>query len=432
MKKISSRAIAVLMIAALVIGGLGYFITSYLSDGRRWALYFANANSGSSGEVFDRNGVTLARFDATENSFSPDWLTRISCYHVTGDYWNRTGTGVLTRFWNDILDYSPFTGTTHGEAKSFTLNIDSRLNIAAFEELGANRRGCVMIMNYRTGELLCMASSPSLDPASADADPAEGAYLNRGISASFVPGSVFKLITAAAAIETVPNMYDRTFLCEGAYTIAGVEIKCTGDHGTQTFEEAMANSCNCAFAQIAVKIGQENMIKYVTDYGFLDKHGIDGIETAAGSYPLEFVGDPELAWSCIGQSTDLICPFSMLRFVAAVANDGMLCEPTLIHSDEAPAATRLVKADTADKLRQMMSFNVSYHYGPENFPGLALCAKTGTAELGDGTSHAWLTGFLDDEEHPYAFVVLVEQGGSGLAVAGDVASKVLQKAVNFD
>ena len=432
MKKISSRAIAVLILAALVIGGLGYFISSYIDEGRDWALYFATANSGSSGEVLDRNGVTLARFDATESTFSPDWLTRISCYHVTGDYWNRTGTGVLTRFWEDILDYDLFTGTTRSEARSFTLNIDSALNIAAFDALKANRRGCVLIMNYKTGELLCMVSSPSLDPLSADAelDPSEGAYLNRGLSASFVPGSVFKLVTAAAAIETVPNMYDRTFLCEGACTIAGVEIKCTGDHGTQTFEEAMANSCNCAFAQIAVKIGQENMIKYVTDLGFLDKHSIDGIETAAGNYPLEFVGDPELAWSCIGQSVDLVCPFSMLRYVAAIANDGVLCEPTLIHSEEEPQKTRLLNADTADKLKQMMSFNVSYHYGTDTFPGLRMCAKTGTAELGDGTSHAWFTGFLDDEEHPYAFVVLIEQGGSGLTVAGDAANKILQKAVN--
>lgn len=432
MKKISSRSIAVLMIAALVIGGLGFFITRYIDDGRDWALAFAKANSGSSGDVLDRNGVTLAHFDAAESTFSPDWLTRISCYHVTGDYWNRTGTGVLTRFWDDILDYDFFTGTTVSEARSFTLNIDSKLNIAAFDALKANRRGCVLVMNYKTGELLCMVSTPSVDPIIADIDPPEGAYLNRGLSATFVPGSVFKLVTAAAAIETVPNIYDRTFLCEGAYTIAGVEIKCTGDHGTQTFEEAMANSCNCAFAQIAVKIGQENMIKYVSDYGFLDRHSIDGIDTVAGRYPLEFVGDPELAWSCIGQSTDLVCPFSMLRFVAAIANGGLLCEPTLIHSDAEPATTRLIKADTADRLRQMMSFNVSYHYGTENFPGLKLCAKTGTAELGDGTSHAWFTGFLDDEEHPYAFVVLIEQGGSGLTVAGDVANKVLQKAVNFD
>lgn len=429
MKRISSRAICVLFIAALVIGGLGLFVSRYLTDGRKWALSFANANSGSSGEVFDRNGVTLARFDATQNSFSPDWLTRISCYHVTGDYWNRTGTGVLSRFWNDILDYSPFTGTTHGEAKSFTLNIDSRLNITAFEALGATRKGAALVVNYKTGELLCMVSSPSVDPLSADNDPPDGAYFNRGISLSFVPGSVFKLVTAAAAIETVPSMFERTFLCEGVYEIAGVEISCTGEHGTQTFREAMANSCNCAFAQIAVKIGHENMIKYVTDYGFLDTHSLDGITTVAGSYPTEFIGDPELAWSCIGQSTDLICPFSMLRFVSAVANGGMLCEPTLIRSDEAVESVRLVNADTAESLRQMMSFNVSEHYGEENFPGLKLCAKTGTAELGDGTSHAWFTGFLDDEEHPYAFVVLVERGGGGLSVAGEVANKILQEAV---
>lgn len=429
MKKINSRAVSVLLIAALVIGGLCVFVSRYLSEGRGWALYFANANSGSSGEVFDRNGVLLARFDATENSFSPDWLTRISCYHVTGDYWNRTGTGVLTRFWNDILDYSPFTGTTHGQAKSFTLNIDSRLNIAAFDALGANRRGAVMMMNYKTGELLCMVSSPSVDPVSADADPAEGSYINRCISSAFVPGSVFKLITAAAAIETVPNMFDRTFLCEGAYTIAGVEIKCTGDHGTQTFREAMANSCNCAFAQIAVKIGQDNMIKYVSDYGFLDKHKLDGIDTAAGSYPLEFIGDPELAWSCIGQSTDLICPYSLLRFVAAVANGGVLPEPALIHTEETGSSTRLINADTADRLREMMLFNVSEHYGEDSFPGLKPGAKTGTAELGDGTSHSWFTGFLDDEEHPYAFVVLIEQGGGGLSVAGEAANKILQTAV---
>ena len=125
----------------------------------------------------------------------------------------------------------------------------------------------------------------------------------------------------------------------------------------------------------------------------------------------------------------MMCPFSMLRFVSAVANGGMLCEPRLIHSEDAPETVRLVNADTADKLSQMMSFNVSYHYGQENFPGLRLCAKTGTAELGDGTSHAWFTGFLDDEEHPYAFVVLVERGGGGLSVAGEAANKILQAAV---
>lgn len=429
MKKITNRALSVLIIAALVIGGIGYYIARYIESGRDWALYFSSANSGVSGELFDRNGRLLARFNATENSFSPDWLTRVSNYHVTGDYWGRTGTGVLTRFGAELVDYSLLTGTTHGEDKNYTLNIDSKLNAAAFEALGANRRGAVLIMDYTTGEILCMVSSPSVDPAEANAEPQDGAYINRCISAAFTPGSIFKLITAAAAIETVPDMFDRTFFCDGVYDVAGVEINCTGVHGTQTFEEALANSCNCAFAQIAVKVGFENMLQYVSDYGFTSSHSLDGIDTKRGTYLTEFPGDPELAWSGIGQSVDLVCPFSMLRFVAAIANGGMLVEPRLIRSDTEPEKVQLVRPETAERLREMMSFNVSYHYGTENFPDLDICAKTGTAELGDGTSHSWFTGFLNDTEHPYAFIVLIEQGGGGLTNAGAVANKILQKAV---
>ena len=75
-----------------------------------------------------------------------------------------------------------------------------------------------------------------------------------------------------------------------------------------------------------------------------------------------------------------------------------------------------------------MSYNVVSNYGgEESFPGLKLCAKTGTAELGNGYSHAWFVGFLDDEEHPYAFVTMVEKGGGGLSVAGQTTNKILQE-----
>ena len=90
----------------------------------------------------------------------------------------------------------------------------------------------------------------------------------------------------------------------------------------------------------------------------------------------------------------------------------------------------LLSTATANKLRDMMNYNVSAHYGTNRFPGLNLCAKTGTAEVGDGTSHAWFTGFLLDDAHPYAFVVLVENAGGGLTNAGAVANTVLQAAVN--
>lgn len=430
MKKITNRAFSVVLIAALVIVGLTVYVLRYIDSGEDWALYFSRANSGSTGELTDRNGVMLASFSATESLFSSDPTTRVANYHVTGDYWGRTGTGVLSNFWKAMHSFSLLTGTTQAESGNLRLNIDSQLNNAAYEALNG-RKGAVLLCNYETGELLCMVSTPSVDPADAEAVPEDGAYINRCLSASFVPGSVFKLITAAAAIENISDLDQRSFYCEGSYYIAGVEIKCSGTHYSQTFEQALANSCNCAFAQIAVMLGQDTMIKYVREYGFLDGHKLDGIPTAAGSYPLEFVGDPELAWSGIGQSTDLVCPYSMLRFVSAVANGGVLCEPRLVMSDSQPEKSRFMEASTAEKLAQMMNYNVAAHYGGEaNFPGLSsLCAKTGTAELGDGTSHAWFAGFLNDSDHPYAFVVFVEQGGGGLSAAGSLANTLLQRAL---
>ncbi len=429
MKKINRRAFSVLLLAACVIVGMAVYILRYIDDGRDWALYFSRANSGSTGELTDRNGLMLASFSATENLFAQDQTTRIANYHVTGDYWGRTGTGVLSAYWNDMQGFSLLTGTTKAKSGSLTLTVDAELNNAACAAL-AGRKGAVLMYDYTTGELLTMVSAPSVDPMDSEAEPEDGAYINRCLSASFVPGSVFKLVTAAAAIENISDLDQRSFYCEGVYTIAGVPIKCSGVHYTQTFEQAMANSCNCAFAQISVMLGQDTMIKYVEQYGFLDSHELSGIKTAAGAYPTDFIGDPELAWSGIGQSTDLVCPYSLLRYVGAVANEGILCEPKLILDGKAPDKSRFMDEDTAVRLGQLMSYNVSAHYGGDSsFPGLNICAKTGTAELGDGTSHAWFAGFLDDEEHPYAFVVLIEQGGGGLSAAGALANTLLQAAV---
>ncbi len=428
MKKITLRAFSLLLLAALIVAGLVLYTIRYVDDGRDWALAFARANSGASGLLTDREGRLLASFDAVENRYAEDAATRVACYAVTGDYWGRSGTGALTRFWDEMHGYSLLTGTTHADTVDLPLTVDASLCRTAYEALGG-RRGAVMLMDYRTGEVLCMVSSPSVDPLD-NSEPPEGAFLNRCLVSCFTPGSVFKLVTAAAAIETVPDMDARLFACEGAYELAGVPIVCSGEHGSQTFEQALANSCNAAFAQIAVKVGQENMIEHVRTYGLLDGHELDGIPTAAGSYPLDFVGDPELAWSAIGQSTDLVNPYALLRFVAAVANGGRLAEPHLIAGRSGPF-TRLVEKDTAEKLGAMMNYNfVSSYRDTGLFPGLKLCAKTGTAELGDGGSHAWFVGYLADEAHPYAFVVLVENGGSGLYAAGPVANAVLQKAID--
>ena len=430
MKKITTRAFSVLLLAALIIVGMTVYVLRYVDHGREWALYFSRLNSASYGEITDRSGALLASFTANSNQFADDPFTRTANYHVTGDYWGRSGTGLLSGYSKAVNRFSLLTGTTRVTNSTLRLSIDAGMNNVAYDALDG-RKGCVAVVDYTNGQLLCMVSSPSVDPADPNAVPPDGAYINRCLSSSFVPGSVFKLVTAAAAIENIPDLEDRTFYCDGSTSFAGVEITCSGTHYTQTFEDALANSCNVAFSRLAVTLGQDTMIRYVRQYGFLDAHELDGIPTAAGSYPLEFVGDPETGWSGIGQSTVLVNPFAMLRYVSAIANDGVLCEPSLILDGKAPEMSRLVEVSTAEKLKEMMSYNVVSHYGgEERFPGLRLCAKTGTAEVGDGTTHAWFTGFLDDPEHPYAFVVMIERGGGGLTVAGQVAKSVLQWAVS--
>lgn len=428
MKKMYGRASAVLILSLLVIAGLIVYVLHYVDNGGDWALYFSRANSGSTGEVLDRKGERLAFCSATESLYSPDELTRRACYHIVGDYTGRTSSGVLTSFWNDLQGFSLLTGTTQAEAVQLNMTLDAHLCRTAYEAM-AGRRGAVLVSNYKTGELLCHVSTPSIDPLDANAVPEEGAYINRCFSAAFTPGSTAKLVTAAAAIENIPDIFSRTFYCEGEYEVAGVPITCSGTHYTQTFEQALANSCNVAFSQIAIKLGQDTMRKYMDDYGFLSTHEVDGMITAAGSYPADFVGDPELGWSGVGQSTDLICPFSMLRLVSAIANGGELVTPHVLMTDEV-YSTQLIKADTAYTLAQMMSYNVAAHYeGSTNFPGLDLAAKTGTAETGTGQSHSWFVGFLNDEAHPYAFVVFIENGGGGLSGAGKTANVILQSAV---
>ena len=431
MKKITRRAFTVLLLAAAIIFGMTVFVLRYVDEGRDWALYFSRANAGAGGELRDRNGVVLASFDATKSAFSDDAETRVACYHVTGDYWNRTGTGALSAYWGDMQEYELLSGTTKKEPRQFTLTVDASLCRAAWNAIGYNRRGAAMLMNYKTGEVLAMVSLPSVDPINGEAKVADTAFINRCLTATFPPGSIFKLVTAAAAIEDVPDLFSRQFLCEGEYTIGTVDIHCTGVHGYQSVEQALANSCNSAFAQIAVATGYNSLYRHVRDYGFLDTLELDGLYAVPGNYRTEYAGNPELAWSGIGQSTDLITPFAMLRYVAAIANDGMLATPRLILSDEEPVQTRLINEGTAKKLKEMMSYNVTAHYDPQtNFPGLyGLCAKTGTAEVGSGEPHSWFTGFLDDAAHPYAFVVMIEHGGAGLISAAPAAAKILRAAI---
>lgn len=433
MNKVKRRAMSALLVAALVFTGIGVYIYRYMEHGAEWATFAANGSvytSGvlNTGTLTDRNGVVLAHAEDGAHNYADDSAVRRACYHVAGDYAGNVGTGALASFSAQLSGYNPITGTYATGGHKVALTVDSALCVTAQQAL-AGRKGMVLVSNYKTGEILCMTSSPTTDPADDAAQIADGTYLNRCINSTFTPGSIFKLVTSAAAIDKISDLSQQTFTCRGSVDVAGITVTCTGVHGTQTFEQALANSCNCAFAQISLELGADTLAQYAKELGFTQTQSLDGITTAAGSFTKGAEGSANLAWSGIGQYEDLICPHSMLRLVSAIAGGGNVVEPTLLLGNQNDTTT-LLKATTANRLRDMMNYNVQAHYGAGNFPGLNLCAKTGTAEVGDGTSHAWFTGFLLDDAHPYAFVVLVENGGGGLKAAGSVANTVLQAAVS--
>lgn len=423
MKKVKNRGASVLLIALVIVLGLALYCGRYTAHGREWAAF--SGGGTTMGRFYDRNEVLLA--DAGAGAYSEDYTTRVANFHVLGDYIGNVGTGALTKLNAYLTGFNLISGTYHTKTPTTHLTVDAALNNEAYAAL-AGRNGSVQVMNYKTGEILCMVSSPSIDPANPGNLP-DGAYLNRGISATYVPGSVYKLVTLAAALENIDDIYDRTFYCGGSVMVGGDRLNCTGAHGNQTIEQALANSCNCAFSELAQTLGPDTLLKYAQKLGITESHDIDGISTAAGSMERFDVGNINLSWSGIGQATNLVCPHSMLRIVAAIGNGGTLVEPTLIGHGMKAETTKLLDAATAEKMASMMNYNVQYAYGSGSFPSLSICAKTGTAEVGDGTDHAWFVGFLQDEEHPYAFVVQVERGGGGLSVAGAIANRVLQKAV---
>lgn len=450
MRKIERRAMVCLILAFALFVGMCTFGYRFVRYGGQWASFPANRHlydkSGHliSGVITDRDGDVLSGLENGNRTYYPDETVRKATLHAVGDEQGNIGTGALHAFADKMSGYNILTGgySPLKSEKTISLTIDASFNVVAYNALNG-KKGTVGVYDYTTGEILCMVSSPSFDPENPpenlDSSEYDGAYLNRFLSSAIVPGSIFKIVTLNAAIENIPDLFERTWTCTGSTTVGGIEITCPHAHGKLDIQSAFANSCNGVFGQIAAELGASTMQKYVDSAGLTSSISVDGIQTAKGTFTFPSNDLGQVGWAGVGQGKDALNPCTMMTYMGAIASGGSTAVPKLIKSMEGSLipyvssdkkTDTLISSSTAEQIKKMMRNNVVQTYGADRFPE-GTCAKSGTAEVGGGLSpNAWFTGFIDDPKHPYAFIVLVENGGGGSSVAGTVASKVLNAIVD--
>ncbi len=421
MKKLRVRTWFVLFFALLLTAGMCILVGMYFVQGSQWAAFSANSHlytNGriATGSVTDRNGILL--YDGETGDYAEDKTIRTATLHAVGDEYGNIMSGAKLLFRQYMASYDPITGVGTG-GNRVALTIDAELNAAAYKALDG-RSGTVAVYNYATGEILCMVSSPAFDPYDSEAVLAavnegdhryDGVYLNHFLSATFTPGSTFKVVTTAAAIDKLNALEDFSFTCTGSIDIGGTTITCPSVHGEVDLKDALANSCNCAYAQLALELGGETLEQYAKSAGLLDPVKVNGLSSAAGSYTVTNAAG-YLGWSGVGQYNDLVNPCAELVLMGCIAGEGSAKNPTLLKSVTSdlglPAAIISSsdvsigwKASTCREIKALMRNNVTDHYGQSQFGDLAVCAKSGTAEVGSG--------------------------GWGSTVAGGIAAQVLNQ-----
>lgn len=465
MKMITKRGIFLWIMSLAFVVGLVFMTVSLVQNGDTWVMKRFNHHVYSNGEligagtIYDKDGDVLAETKDGDRVYSDSATTRKSTLHVVGDPKNFISTGVQSVYSARLTGYSLLFGVhniqKYGKGNDLKLTIDRDICDEAYKALDG-RKGTVGIVNYKTGEIVCSVSSPSYDVEDVPdnlltSERYEGVYINRLLDAHYVPGSTFKLVTAICAIENIPDIYSREWVCNGEYQPkSGVAIKCNANHGKHiNFKDALAKSCNSTFAQIAIELGQEKLATTAKELGIGSAVTVSGtIDSYAGHFDTTDkikLGVDALGWTGIGQGNTRIAPITMLRIVSAVANGGTAVSFNIVDSLANQAGKALdftlpsnqlsmMNSDVAAKLKEMMRYNVTNHYGESRYKGLNLCAKSGTAQIDSNENHniAWFVGFMDDSEHPYAFVVAIENGNSGSQTAGPVAKRVLTKLVESE
>jgi stage V sporulation protein D (sporulation-specific penicillin-binding protein) len=282
------------------------------------------------------------------------------------------------------------------------LTIDSKIQTIVERELDIaeakyNPDGIIAIaMNPNSGEILAMSSRPTFDPANFRNVPQEVYNRNLPVWSTYEPGSTFKIITLAAALnEGKVNLEKEHFHDSGSVQVAGARLKCwkRGGHGDQTFLEVVENSCNPGFVELGERLGKEKLFKYVKDFGFGQKTGIDLQGEGTGIlFNLNRVGPVEQATTAFGQGVS-VTPIQQVTAVSAAVNGGILYKPfiakelidpltkEIVMRNSPVEKRRVISEKTSKEIRHALESVVAQGTGGRAFvDGYRVGGKTGTAQ----------------------------------------------------
>jgi peptidoglycan glycosyltransferase len=429
------------------------------------------------GGIADRDGKVLASNRRNADTGEPyrvyaDRAFSTVIGYATPDF----GTAGIERTWNAEL-----TGISGGDPigdalrkfranpydpQKLTLSISSALQDAAIDGLGDDR-GAVVMIDPVTGEVLVLASTPTYD-SSAVANPgtsreafaalrdrADKPLLTRATQGQYVPGSVFKIVTAVAGLGSGRITADTTFPEQAraernGLVVSGFRVREHAGVPARTFDLAAATewSSNIWYALAGLRTGGEDLAGYAARMGFGGRIDFDLPTSASqvtngdGSEPGGFSDDVELANASYGQAETLVTPLQMALVAATVANDGTLMKPHLVIATAGRDGTRTIApsqsgvvispADAAaitEAMRRAVESDVGRQFtSGADVPGIAVAGKSGTAELGgSGEPHSWFIGFAPADQPRVAIAVLVERGGRGGARAAPLAGDLLER-----
>lgn len=415
-------------------------------------------NNTLRGRIYDRKGTLLA-----DSRKTGDKQERIypfgSLYSDVIGYSSKVyGKSLLEAKFNDyllnirddnILQWKDRLSTKEKTGNDLYLTLDHRLQVLASNLLG-KRKGAIVAMNPKTGEILAMVSKPDFNPDSRSlaekwrelVDSDDHPFLPRATQGLYAPGSTFKVLMSALAIEN--GMGDRTFTDQGSVTIDGKKIKNSGGkaYGEIDLRTALTVSCNSVFSQLGVDLGEQNL-KGMAQRAFFEEDIPFDLPLSKSLFPYHKMKKTDMAAVGIGQGKILISPLHMAMITSCIADKGIMMKPVLVKrvasrdgrgvkSFGPTVLNHVLSSETADQVKDMMHEVVQSGTGKNAaIQGISVAGKTGTAEnemaaKEANKEHNWFIGFAPVENPKIAVVVVTEYSGStGGSLCAPMAKEIM-------